>query len=72
MATAHRARTGVANAAGIGAERVLGALARAPGDDEGWVNSVAAFASLQSAYPAPATDRPEIAALIVFGPPVSP
>src|SRR5438045_8989219 len=46
VAAAQRARSGVSSACGVGAERILQELVRSPADDEAWIHSVEAFASV--------------------------
>jgi superfamily II DNA or RNA helicase len=66
VAAAQRARSGVASAYGIGAERILRELVRSPADDEAWIHSVEAFATVQAATGDTPIDTPTIAALILL------
>ena len=67
LACAGRARAGLANVTGAGAERVLANLARSAADDEAWLRSVEAFTALQRGDSSTAR-RSRIAALILFAP----
>jgi superfamily II DNA or RNA helicase len=67
LASAQRARAGLATVAGAGAERVLQDLARSTADDDGWMRSLEEFAMLNGQDPRRPDGDGRIEALILLG-----
>jgi superfamily II DNA or RNA helicase len=71
FAAAQRARIGISNVAGVGAERILAELARSVAEDEAWIHSVETFGALHTPTRSDVRSGQQasaVAALILFSP----